>query len=502
MKEKPVSLRLKYLGIDTYKEAVIYLQKNCHISESEGFEAQTRIRVTLGERSILATLNIIESEILQTDEASLSKFGWQSLQAQEGDLIQLSHSKPLTSLSFVRAKIFGHNFEQDKIQHIIQDITEGYYSDINIATFLTACAGSHLNEDEIRMLTEAMINIGDRLTWGRTRVFDKHCVGGLPGNRTSLIVVPIVTAFGLTMPKTSSRAITSPAGTADTMETLAPVELNLRTMQKVVEKELGCIVWGGGVNLSPADDILIRVERVMDLDSEGQLIASVLSKKIAEGATDIVIDIPVGPTAKVRTFEMGSMLKTLFVKIAASLNIRLNVLITDGNQPVGRGIGPALEAEDVLSILQNQFNAPQDLRERSLKLAGMILESSGQVTSGNGYAVASTLLIEGKAWQKFQAICAAQGGMREPPIAKFTHDITASFRGKVISINNRLIARVAKLAGAPQDKAAGITLHTPLQTAVERDQPLFTIHAESKGKLRYALSLLTEIPPIQVEVGE
>lgn len=169
-----------------------------------------------------------------------------------------------------------------------------------------------------------------------------HCVGGLPGNRTTLIVVPIVAAFGLMIPKTSSRAITSPAGTADTMEVLAPVNLDIKKMKKVVEREYGCIVWGGAMSLSPADDILIHIERAIDLDSEGQLVASVLSKKIAAGSTHLVIDIPIGATAKIRSLKTAIKLKKLFDNICLKYNLTIKTIFSHGEQPVGRGIGPAL----------------------------------------------------------------------------------------------------------------------------------------------------------------
>ena len=503
VEEQDNTLRLKQLGIDTYKEAVIFMHKDCHVCRSEGFEVHARVRVTHNDHHILATLYTIDNDLLEPGRVSLSKYAWQLLQAQEGDIVHLSHPKPLQSLSFVRSKVYGHTLSPSEIQHIIGDISQGRYSDIHIATFLTACAGGHLSNTEIIDLTRAMIDVGECLSWSDKTIVDKHCVGGLPGNRTTLIVVPIVTAFGLTMPKTSSRAITSPAGTADTMETLAPVDLNLQAMQRVVEQEQGCIVWGGSVALSPADDILIRVERAMDLDSEGQLIASVLSKKISAGSTHIAIDIPVGPTAKVRSLEKGKVLKTLFKLVAQSLGIQLNVLLSDGLQPVGKGIGPALEAQDVLAVLQNHQDAPQDLRDRALTLAGSIIEFSPKINSGEGKRIATQLLTDGKAWEKFQAICKAQGGLRKPPMAAFKHPISSKHTGRVTAIDNRQLARLAKLAGAPRDKAAGITLHTPLDTIVEKNQPLFTIHAESKGELRYALSLLEQIPEvIQVEACE
>lgn len=486
------TLRLKRLGIDTYKEAVVFMRKDCHICRSEGFEAQARIKVTLGNNSLIATLNTIDSELLHHDQASLSNYAWDILQANEGDEIFLSHPKHLTSLSSIRAKIYGKAFKKEEITDIVKDVAAGNLSDIHIATFLTACADGHLSKNEILNLTKAMIEVGDRLAWKSKSVVDKHCIGGLPGNRTSLIIVPIVTTFGLTMPKTSSRAITSPAGTADTMEVLAPVDLNIKTMRKVVEQENGCIVWGGSVALSPADDILIRVERAIDLDSEGQLVASILSKKIASGATHIVIDLPVGPTAKIRTNQMADLLKDYFESIGYELGVEIKTVITDGLQPVGRGIGPALEAKDVLAVLQNEKNAPQDLRERALTLAGEVIEFSAQVVPGEGKLLATKILDSGQAWQKFQGICNAQGGLREPPVANYSHEVRAQISGRVTTIDNRRLARIAKLAGAPKSKAAGVELLAPLGCVVEKEQPLYIVYAESPGELEYAISFLEQ----------
>jgi len=420
----------------------------------------------------------------------LSIYAWDLLGAKENDVISLSHPEPLKSLSFIRSKIYGNSLNSKEIDLIVRDVANGSYSDIHIAAFLTACADSRLNNQEIIDLTKSMVDVGQRLSWPTGKIVDKHCVGGLPGNRTTLIIVPIVTAFGLTMPKTSSRAITSPAGTADTMETLAPVNLDLKTMRKVVEQENGCIVWGGCVDLSPADDILIRVERVINLDSDGQLVASILSKKIAAGSTHILIDMPIGPTAKIRSQAAAKTLDQYLALVAASFGIKLKTLFSDGTQPVGRGIGPALEARDILEVLQTTKSAPLDLRERALTIAGQILEFSPQIKAGTGKEIATAILDSGLAWKKFQAICNAQGGMREPPIASYKHIIASNRSGKIVSIHNRELARIATLAGAPNDMAAGIELHVQVDMIVSKDQPLFTIHAESIGELNYALSVL------------
>ncbi len=485
---KPHSRRLRRLGIDTYREAVIYMREDCFVCRSEGFEARSRISVRHNSHSIIATLNVVNNELLAPDEAGLSEAAWRLLDAEEGDWVELAHPPALASLGKVRAKIYGKYLDAEDYKEIIGDIAAGRYSDIDVAAFITACAGERLAQDEIINLTKAMIETGERLSWnGSAPIMDKHSVGELPGNRTTLIVVPIVAAFGLTMPKISSRAITSPAGTADTMATLAPVNLSLSEMRRVVEREGGCIVWGGALKLSPADDFLIRVERALDVDSKGQMVASVLSKKVIVGSTHVFLDIPVGQTAKVRTFEEASSLGKLLSLVGRAVGLSIQTIISDGTQPVGRGIGPALEARDVLAVLQNETDAPEDLRERALILAGNILEMSQTVAEGQGRKIAAQILADGRAWQKFLNICEAQGGFREPIRADFTQTIVAQNAGIVTTIDNRKLARVAKLAGAPRAQSAGLELHAPIGYKVEAGQPLYTIHAETTEELDYAL---------------
>ena len=489
-------LQVRRLGIDTYYEPVVFMRSDCAICHSEGFESHSRVLVSLHGRSVLTTLNIVNGELLGTHEIGLSEIAWKLLDAKDDDVVTLSHPEPLESMRHVRAKVYGQRLDEAAMHAIIRDIAARKYTDIELSAFITACAGDRLNTAETGALTRAMIAVGERLSWDRPLIVDKHSVGGLPGNRTTPIVVAIVVAAGLTMPKTSSRAITSPAGTADAMETLAPVALDVKAMRRVVEQVGGCIVWGGAVQLSPADDILIRVERPLDLDSEGQMIASILSKKAAAGATHVVIDMPVGPTAKIRSIESAKSLETAMVKIGQTVGLQISVLLTDGSQPVGRGIGPALEARDVLAVLRNEPDAPQDLRERAVALAARIFEMAGSITKEAAIAKARGLIDDGQAWRKFEAICEAQGGLRVPPQAAHTHVIAAPTTGPVISIDNRRLARVAKLAGAPQSPAAGLYLHTPVGTRVERGQPLFTLHAETPGELAYALAYLYAQPPI------
>ena len=497
----PHRLHARRMRIDTYQEPVLYMHRDCPVCQSEGFEAQSRVEVEWNGTRIVATLNVVDDgHFLAPGDAGLSEAAWRLLGAPEGAHLGLRHPPPLESLGHVRAKVYGRRLSDAALDAVIGDVARGLYSDLQLAAFVTACAGDRLDMRETVALTRAMVSAGDRIEWGPGRVMDKHCVGGLPGNRTTMVVVPIAAACGLRMPKTSSRAITSPAGTADVMETVAPVDLDVAHIRRVVEATGGCIAWGGSVRLSPADDILIRVERPLDLDSQGQLVASILSKKAAAGSTHVLIDMPVGPTAKVRSTEAARELAHQLQHVAHAMGLEIRVLETDGNAPVGRGIGPALEARDVLAVLRGEAAAPQDLTERSLRLAGELLEFARVAAPGGGAAMAANVLQDGGALRKFMQICEAQGGFREPPAAPCTQPFAARHSGYVVAMDNRRLARIAKLAGAPKVPCAGIDLHVRVGEFVERGEPLFTVHAGSPGALGYALAY-ADVQHDAVQVG-
>lgn len=485
-------LKAKRLGLYTHDQAVVIMRTDCPACHSAGITSRSHIQVSAGDRSVYAELLQIDSDLLPLDTIGLSQTAWELLGVEEGDAVAISHPPALASLSFIRSRIYGNRFDYQGISAIIDDVVARRYTDVHLAAFLTASATPPLDLQETIYLTKAMIGAGERLHWDKDIVLDKHCVGGLPGNRTTPIVVAVVTAHGLTMPKTSSRAITSPAGTADTMETITPVNLKLDRLKEVVREHGGCMAWGGAVQLSPADDVFIRVERDLDIDTEGQLIASVLSKKVAAGSTHVVIDIPVGATAKVRSHEAAHQLANMLTNVGKEFGLTITCVYTDGSQPVGRGIGPALEALDVLAVLRNEEHAPQDLRERAATLAGAALEIGGAAAEGHGKALALATIADGRAWEKFQAICLAQGGLHTPEIAPHFYTITAPHDGVITNIDNRNLARVAKLAGAPRSTGAGLYMHVRIDDIVRKGQPLFKIYAAAQGELAYAVQFARE----------
>jgi len=486
------NLQARRIGIDTYRENVVYLRRDCPLVRAEGFQALAKVEVASNGRALLAVLNVVDdARMLGECELGLSEETWAQLAVAEGAPITVRHAEPPPSMWALKRKIAGERLGADEFTAIVRDITAHRYSKIELAAFVVATDQFALDRDEVLYLTQAMVDVGQRLEWPQQQpVVDKHCIGGIPGNRTSMLIVPIVAAHGMLIPKTSSRAITSPAGTADTMDCLAEVELPFERLREIVREHHGCLAWGGRAALSPADDVLISVERPLSIDSPGQMVASILSKKIAAGSTHLVLDIPLGPSAKVRSMVQAQRLKKLFEYVARHVGMTLDVVITDGRQPVGRGIGPALEARDVMQVLHGDPGAPADLRNKALRLAGRVLEFDPDLRGGDGFALARDILDSGRARITMAAIIEAQGtrgfDWRDPPLAAMTHEVTSSATGAVTAIDCERLSRIARLAGAPKAAGAGVDLLRKIGDPVASGEPLYRIYAETMAELQFA----------------
>ncbi|MFH1440004.1 MAG: AMP phosphorylase [Candidatus Woesearchaeota archaeon] len=452
-----------------------------------------RIRIKKGNKNIIATLDTTESkEMTNIGEIGMFSEAFDKLRCKEGSIVHLYVEKKPESVRYIKKKLNGNRLSEEEINHIIKDISEGILNDIEISYFV---AGSYVNKlsfNETVFLTKAMINTGETIKFNKKIVVDKHCVGGVAGNRTTPIVVPILAAAGITVPKTSSRSITSAAGTADTVEVFCNVNLPIDKLKKVVNKTNACLAWGGALNLAPSDDKIIRVEHPLNMDAPGQMIASILAKKRSVSATHVLIDIPVGRGAKVEKMKDAVRLKNKFIEVGKAVGLKIKVYITNGSQPIGNGIGPILEAREILHILKD---SPKEmyhamLKRKCLHIAADIFELAGKVKKGEGYTYAKGILESGAAYAKFEEIVKMQEknniDLKKIKLGKFSCTFKSHRSGKVMHIDNTIINRIARIAGAPHDKAAGIYLHVHKKYEVKKGDNLFTLYSSNKERLEYA----------------
>ena len=395
----------------------------------------------------------------------------------------------------IRKKLDDIELEQHELTSIVHDVNDDRLNDVELAAFVTALYAHGLSREETRNLTTTMVDVGQTIDWDREVVADKHSIGGVAGNRTTPIVVPIVASAGVTIPKTSSRAVTSAAGTADTMEVFCEVAFDLEEIRRIVRETGGCMVWGGAVDLSPVDDKIIRAETPLSLDPPSQIIASVLSKKHAAGSTHVVLDIPYGEGAKVDSLPAARELAEDFKHVGDSIGMAVECAITRGQEPIGDGVGPVLEARDVLAVLEG--DGPPKLRSKAVRLADLLLDRCGVD------ADAAALLDSGRARETFGDVVAAQDG--DPDVTRadlepgeFTATVRAGRRGAVTHVDNRTVNELARRAGAPKDPAAGVDLAVHVGDAVDPGDDLFVIHAEKESKLADAERYADAAEPVRV----
>jgi len=405
-------------------------------------------------------------------------------------LVSVKPADPPDSFEYIQKKIKGDRLSSEEINQIISDTVSGSLSRIDLAAFITGVSINGMDNEEMTALTLSEVRSGDIFYFGMD-VYDKHSTGGVPGNKVSLIIVPIVAATGLTIPKSSTRAITSPSGTADSMEILAPVSFDSEELKEIVSKENACIIWGGALNTSPADNILIEIERPLHMDPIGLMIPSILTKKLSLGVKKLVLDIPVGEGTKFPTTDDGKQFAYLFKEIAKNVGIEAECALTLAHQPIGHAIGPALEAKEALSLLIDYSAGPNSLIEKSTDLAGILLEMGGKAQKGKGQSLAKEILRSGKAYQKMVKIIEAQGGdpdIKPDDIKLGPHiqEFFATKAGHITDVNNAIINHIAKTAGCPHSKSSGVEIFKKQGARIKEGDLVFKIYSETQEKLKKA----------------
>jgi thymidine phosphorylase len=485
-------LRLKRVPIDAHHENIAFLHRNCAAYDAPSYLGPTRVEVIGEGKRVRAVVNLDEAgALVAPDEIGLSRHAFDRFGVAPGAAVTLERAQPPASRPALRAKIAGEELSASDLEAIVADIVAERYASREVAAFLVAASKS-LSPEEVANLARARARHSALFDWPHPLIVDKHSMGGVPGSRVTMVVVPIVAAHGLTIPKTSSRAITSPAGTADAMEVLCRVDLTPDEVRAVVERAGGCIVWNGRLSHSPVDDVMNAITRPLGLDSLRLSVASIMSKKKAAGSTHVAIDLPYGGTTKLADLEDARHLAALFEFVGTQLGIQVAAHPTDGRAPIGRGIGPALEARDVMAVLANGPEAPADLREKSLKFAGQVIEFDPAVPPGQGRTRAEELLRSGAALDKMTKIIDLQGrNPRGIAVGRLSREIAARRGGRITTIDCYHIATIARRAGAPLDKGAGIDLVAGIGHEVKAGTPLYRIHSDTETDLDAAAAVAT-----------
>ncbi|RLG57119.1 MAG: AMP phosphorylase [Candidatus Hydrothermarchaeota archaeon] len=481
-----------------YPEVVL----NINDAEDMSIHSQDRVKIILNSKRIVAVADITRT-FVKPGEIGLFAEAQRLVNAKEGDVIEIMLSEKPKAVEYIKKKMEGKELTEAEIETIVKDVVSRKLSEIELTAFVSALYMRGMTMREITALSTKVATTGEMLEIDKKPIFDKHSIGGVPGNKITLLIVPIVAAAGLTIPKTSSRAITSACGTADIMEVLAPVNLTAEEIKEIVERINGVIAWGGAVNLAPADDMFIHVEYPLAIDPHCLLLSSVMAKKYAVGADFVVIDIPTGVGAKVNNLEQARKLARNFIELGENLGIKIECAITYGSQPIGRAIGPALEAREGLRALEGG-ETPSSLLEKACEIAGIILEAGGVASRGRGKEVAKEFIQSGKALQKMKEIIEAQGGdpnitSDDIPVGNYVEKIVAHESNYVTHIDNKAIVKIARAAGAPRDKGAGLLLYVKKGMKVEKGEVIMEIFSESEYKLTQAIKLAKELNPVKLE---
>ncbi len=491
-----MKFKVKEINVDTGKFTVILNEKD---AKDMGVRSLDRVKLITPGSTITAVVETTTSMVDEGEVGALCKvFG--ELKECPSDEISVVPTQRPQSIELIKKKMEGHVLSASDIRAIISDVTRRNLTDIELTAFLISTHLQGMNIDETTEMTKAMVETGDTVELDREPVFDFHSIGGVPGNKVTLLVVPMVAAAGLVIPKTCSRAISSACGTADIFETIARVDLTKDEIKYNAETVGGTIAWGGAVDFAPADDIIIRVEYPLSLDPYSQVIASVLAKKKAVGADYFLLDIPTGPGTKVPDLELANKYATDFIEVGKRLGMNVDCAITYGGQPIGRHIGPRLEVKEALQALEGK-TVSSSVVEKSVAMAGIILDMAG---GHDGKDRAREILNNGKALAKMREIIRAQGGnpdIRSEDVepGNFRDVLESPTDGYMTALHNKKLVAIARAAGAPKDKGAGIILNKKRGDRIDRGETLLEIFADNRRKLEQAKKLAQRTRAFTIE---
>ncbi|MBI3405937.1 MAG: thymidine phosphorylase [Acidobacteria bacterium] len=409
-------------------------------------------------------------------------------------------------IDIIRKKRDGAELSREEIEFIVSGFTRDQFPEYQMAAWLMAVFVRGMSRAERTALTESMLHSGSVLDFSDLPApkVDKHSTGGV-GDKTSLVLAPVVAAAGLYVPMISGRGLGHSGGTLDKLESIPGFNVNLSLVEfrRVLEK-CGCGLIGQTPEIAPADKKIYALRDVTStVESQPLICASIMCKKMAEGIDALVLDVKTGSGAFMKKMEDSVSLAELMVEVGQRMGKKVVALITDMNQPLGRKVGNALEVEECVEVMRGE--GPEDLREICLVLSAWMLFLGGKSKSvESGKQLAAEMIASGKALEKFREIVRLQGGdagviddTRKLPQAKHRVDVVSTASGTVTAIACEQLGVASLVLGGGREKkedridpAVGLLVHKKIGDRVEKGQPLCTIHYNADGRLAEARSLI------------
>ncbi|MFI3241793.1 MAG: thymidine phosphorylase [Alphaproteobacteria bacterium] len=485
-------LTIKKINIKSFSDNVVFVSKSCHLYNVKKLRTLTRVEVLGGKKTVYAFLEVIDEDALVSPtQIGVNVECFKDLGLKEGDAVSIAVSETPKSYSLIKKKIYGNILSTSEYKKIADDIISKRYSNMDIAAFLVAM-GSFMTLEEVLSLTKSIIS-KNKMKWEDEHIVaDHYCIGGVPGNKTDLIILAIVSAYGIAFPKTCSFSLTSCSGMGNVASAFMNIDLKEKEFKTLVSENRAAIVAYDTLNVGDFNKQMSPVERYIGLTKAEQIAASIIAVKISCGITHLLIDIPVGPQARIRSSLEAMKLRKIFEYLGDSLGLHVDVCITDGREPIGNTIGPFLEARDVMKILKNQEDAPDDLREKSLFLAGKILEFDPKLRGGQGFLVAKEILESGRALDQFNKIISSQGRAEKPELGFLSYDFVSPQNGVVKAIDVGAINYLGVVTGANRNKLSGVEMFKKIGDEVEAGDVLFRVYSNTQSDFLKAKMFLSE----------
>jgi len=487
-------LKVKKLNIEDGNMMMVMINEAYALAN--GLTSTDKINIYHDKKEFVA--DVVLSPDFPSDSIGVFSDVWKKFKLKDDDIVKISYVEANPkAVDAIRRKLLGKKINEEDTKLIISEIANGKLSDIQITYYVSSSFFYKPSNEELYFTAKAMAETGETFKFDSEIVADKHCMGGVPGNETTMIIVPIIASLGITIPKSFSKAITSPAATGECVKTLMDIEFNKEEIYKLVKKTNSCLIWGGGLSLAPADDRIIKVSYPISMEPHSKAVISIMAKKAAMGITHCVIDIPMGKTAKVHSMEDALELKKKFEYVGKRFGMKMKVEITDAKQPIGAGIGPTLQTREVLRVLEQHPKRPIDLENKALYLASKLVELTGYAKKSDSLRIVTEQLRLGNALKKMKEIIKAQGGdpkigCEEIRLGSVKYDFKAASDGIVKNIDMKFLNTIVRTLGCPIEETAGIYLHKKLNDFVEKGDKIFTMYTESENRLKDALLMLDE----------